>query len=108
LMAGEFCMVFMRSEPNLGSSDGTFPIVSGYRLFFQFNREIKMRHLIVAVCCAALMGSMSVASAQTTGPAGQQVVKAGDPMNANAKTKKKHKAKKAMAKPDDGMKKDTK
>ncbi len=67
-----------------------------------------MRHLIVAVCCAALMGSMSVASAQTTGSAGQQVVKAGDPMNANAKMKKKHKAKKAMAKPDDGMKKDTK
>jgi hypothetical protein len=66
-----------------------------------------MRSLILAVCCAALVGSLSVASAQTTGPAGQEA-KANDPMNANAKTmKKKHKAKKA-AKPDAGMTKDTK
>jgi hypothetical protein len=67
-----------------------------------------MRNLIVAACCAALVGSVSVASAQTTGPAGQETVKANDPMNAHAKTmKKKHKAKK-VAKPDAGMTKDTK
>ena len=68
-----------------------------------------MRNLIVAACCAALVGSVSVASAQTTGPAAQPTtVKASDPMNAHAKTmKKKHKAKKA-AKPDAGMTKDTK
>jgi hypothetical protein len=66
-----------------------------------------MRSLILAVCCAALVGSMSVASAQTTGPAGQEAVKASDPMNANAKTmKKKHKTKKTMTKSDDGMSKD--
>ena len=73
-----------------------------------------MRNLILAVCCAALVGGMSVASAQTTGSAGQAAVKASDPMNANAKTmKKKHKTKKSMTKSDDGMstdgmKKDTK
>ena len=73
-----------------------------------------MRNLILAVCCAALVGSVPVASAQTTGPAGQQAVKANDPKSANAKTtKKKHKTK-TMTKSDDagmakdGMKKDTK
>jgi len=70
-----------------------------------------MRKLIVAACCAALVGSVSVASAQTTGPATQPTVKASDPMNAHAmKMKKKHKTKK-MAKPDagmSGMKKETK
>ena len=70
-----------------------------------------MRKLIVAACCAALVGSVSVASAQTTGPAAQPTVKASDPMNAHAmKMKKKHKTKKT-AKPDagmSGMKKDTK
>src|SRR5437879_9544314 len=97
----------------LCSEDGTFQTVAGYRAFFQSNREIKMRNLILAVCCAALVGSVPVASAQTTGPARQQAVKASDPMNANAKTVKKHKAKK-MTKSDDagmakdGMKKDTK
>jgi len=67
-----------------------------------------MRRLIVAVCCAALVGSVSVASAQTTGPAAQETMKAKDPMNANAKkTTKKQKTKKT-AKPDAGMTKDTK
>jgi hypothetical protein len=89
--------------------------VGGYRQFFQHNPEIKMRSLILAACCAAFVGSMtfvgsmSAASAQTTGPTKQEAMKATDPMNANAKTtKKKHKAKKAMTKSDDGMKKDTK
>jgi hypothetical protein len=47
-------------------------------------------------------------------PAGQEAMKANDPMNANAKTtKKKHKTKKTTTKSDagmskDGMKKDTK
>ena len=50
-----------------------------------------MRRLIVAVCCAALVGSVSVASAQTTGPAAQETMKAKDPMNANAKKMKKPK-----------------
>ena len=88
--------------------------MAGYWEFFQYNPEIKMRNLILAVCCAALVGSISVASAQTTSPAGQEVMKANDPMNANAKTtKKKHKTKKTTTKSDggmskDGMKKDTK
>jgi pentapeptide MXKDX repeat protein len=91
----------------LCSEDGTFPVVAGYCQFFQYNREIKMRSFIVAVCCAALVGSISVASAQTTGPAGQEATKANDPMNTNAKTmKKKHKTKKSMTKSDDGMAKD--
>jgi hypothetical protein len=69
---------------------------------------MKMRNLIVAACCAALVGSVSVASAQTTRPAAQETVKASDPLNAHAKAmKKKHKTKK-MAKPDAGMKKDAK
>jgi hypothetical protein len=52
---------------------------------------------------------MSVASAQTSGPAKQETMKATDPMNANAKTtKKKHKAKKPMTKSDGGTPKDTK
>ena len=66
-----------------------------------------MRSFIVAVCCAALVGSISVASAQITSPAGQEATKANDPTNANAKTmKKKHKTKKSMTKSDDGMAKD--
>jgi hypothetical protein len=88
----------------LCSEDGTFPVVAGYWQFFQPNREIKMRSFIVGVCCAALVGSISVASAQTTSPAGQEATKANDPMNANAK--KKHKTKKGMTKSDDGMAKD--
>jgi hypothetical protein len=72
------------------------------------NQEIKMRRLIVAVCCAALVGSVSVASAQTTGPAAQETMKANDPMNANAKKMKKKQKTKKMAKPDAGMTKDTK
>jgi hypothetical protein len=93
----------------LCSEQGTFPTVAGYWALFFTNQEIKMRRLIVAVCCAALVGSVSVASAQTTGPAAQPTtVKASDPLNAHAKAmKKKHKAKK-MAKPDAAMKKDTK
>jgi len=91
----------------LRSEDGTFPVVAGYWQFLQCNREIKMRNFILAACCAALVGSISVASAQTTGPAGQEVTKANDPMNANAKTtKKKSKTKKGMTKSDDGMAKD--
>ena len=69
-----------------------------------------MRNFILAACCAALVGSISVASAQTASPAGQEATKANDPMNANAKKKK---TKKSMTKSDtgtakDGMKKDTK
>jgi hypothetical protein len=53
-----------------------------------------MRYLIVAVCCAALVGSVSVASTKTSKSPAQQTVKANDPMNAHAMKKKMHKAKK--------------
>ena len=53
-----------------------------------------MKKVIIAACCAALMGSISVASARTVGPHGQQTMKAKDSMNANAKMMKKHKMKK--------------
>ena len=64
-----------------------------------------MRNLLIVACCAALMGSVSVASAQTTGPATQDSMKTNSPMDANAKMKKKH-TKKTM-KSDDSMKSDT-
>jgi hypothetical protein len=62
-----------------------------------------MRKILVAACCAALMGSISVASAQTTGPQGQQAMKPNDNMDANAKMMKKKKMKKGMMKSGDGM-----
>ena len=50
-----------------------------------------MRKVVIAVCCAALMGSVSVASAQTTGQPGQDNMKSNDNMNANGKMmRKKH------------------
>ena len=64
-----------------------------------------MRNLLIAACCAALMGSMSAASAQTAAPAGQHSMKTHNPMNANAKMKKKTK-KSATSKSDDSMKSD--
>ncbi len=64
-----------------------------------------MRNLLIAACCAALVGSVSVASAQTTAPAAQDSMKTSDPMNANAKMKKKT-AKKTTKKSDDGTKTD--
>ena len=57
-----------------------------------------MRKILVAACCAALMGSISVASAQTTGPQGQQTMKSNDSMDANARMMKKKKMKKGMMK----------
>jgi hypothetical protein len=68
---------------------------------------MKMRNLIIAACCAALMGSLSAASAQTTGPTTQDTMKANSPMDSNAAMKKKHKMKKST-KSDDSMKSDTK
>jgi hypothetical protein len=69
-----------------------------------------MRNLLIAACCVALVGSIPVASAQTTGPAAPEAVKSHNPMNSNAKMKKKHKkstkAEDGMTK--DGTKKDTK
>jgi hypothetical protein len=62
-----------------------------------------MRKILVAACCLAFMGSIPVASAQTTGPQGQETMKPNDNMNANAKRKKK-KMKKGMMK-SDGMSK---
>jgi hypothetical protein len=62
-----------------------------------------MRNLLIAACCAALVGSIPVASAQTTGPAAQDAVKSHSPMDSNAKMKKKHKK---SAKSDEGMKGD--
>ena len=63
-----------------------------------------MRNLLIAACCAALVGSVSVASAQTTGPTSRDTMKTKSPMNSNAKTKKKHT--KTTMKSDDGMKGD--
>jgi pentapeptide MXKDX repeat protein len=63
-----------------------------------------MRNLLIAACCLALVGGISVASAQTTGPAAQDTMKTNNPMDSNAKMKKKH-TKKSM-KSDDGMKGD--
>jgi hypothetical protein len=63
-----------------------------------------MRNLLIAACCAALVGNVSVASAQTTGPATQDSMKTNSPMDSNAKMKKKHKT--SMKKSDDGMKGD--
>jgi pentapeptide MXKDX repeat protein len=57
-----------------------------------------MRKILVAACCAALMGSISIASAQTTGPQGQQTMKSNDNMDANARMMKKKKMKKGMMK----------
>jgi hypothetical protein len=69
------------------------------------NQETKMRNLLIAACCAALMGSVSIASAQTTAPAAQDSMKTDNPMNANAKMKKKKSSKKTT-KSDDSMKSD--
>jgi len=63
-----------------------------------------MRTLLIAACCAALVGSVSVASAQTTAPAPQDSMKTDNPMNANAKAKKK--SSKKTKKSDDSMKSD--
>ena len=74
-----------------------------------------MRKLVVATCCLVLAGSTSVASAQTTGPAGQDSLKTNSPMEPTGKSKKKR-AKKSMKSdggmqggmPQDSMKKDAK
>jgi pentapeptide MXKDX repeat protein len=64
-----------------------------------------MRNVLIAVCCAALVGGVSAAaSAQTTGPATQDSMKTNSPMDSNAKTTKK-KTKKSMTKSDEGMSK---
>ena len=66
-----------------------------------------MRNLLIAACCAALMGSVSVASAQTTGPTTQDSVKTNSPMDSNAKMmKKKHKIKKGVMKSDEAWRRD--
>jgi pentapeptide MXKDX repeat protein len=70
-----------------------------------FQQEIKMRNLLIAACCAALVGSVSVASAQTSGPTSQDSMKTNGAMNANAKMKKK--STKKNVKSDDSMKSDT-
>jgi hypothetical protein len=66
-------------------------------------QETKMRNLIIAACCAALMGSISVASAQTTtAPAA-----APDAIKADTSTKMKKKStKKSAMKSGDTMSKD--
>jgi hypothetical protein len=66
---------------------------------------MKMRYLIIAACCAAIAGSIPVASARTTGQATHSI-KAHSPLDANAKMKKKH-AKKSATKSGDSMSKDS-
>ena len=61
-----------------------------------------MRKVVIAVCCSALMGSVSVASAQTTGQPGQDTMKPNDNMDANGKMMKKKHMKKKMMKGDMG------
>ena len=63
-----------------------------------------MRNLLIAACCAALVGSVSVASAQTASPTSQDTMKTNNPMDSNAKAKK-SKMKKST-KSDDSMKSD--
>ncbi len=78
----------------------------GFHFPYAFiQQEMKMRNLLIAVCCAALAGGVSVASAQAAGSANQDTIKTHSPMESNAKMKKKH-MKKGMTKPDDGMSKD--
>ncbi|WP_291684093.1 hypothetical protein [Bradyrhizobium sp.] len=64
-----------------------------------------MRNLFIAACCAALVGSVSIASAQNTAPAAQDFMKTDSPMNANAKMKKSSK-KTTKSKSGDSMKSD--
>jgi mannitol-specific phosphotransferase system IIBC component len=85
---------------NVAGEPGPPVFILSRRLFQQ---ETQMRNLIIAVCCAALVGSVSVASAQTTAPTGRDSVKTHNPMNANAKMKKTSK-KSAKAKSDDSTK----
>lgn len=63
-----------------------------------------MRKLIIATCAAALMSAVpfGTASAQTTGPSGQDTIKTNSPMDAQNKMKKK-KMKKGMMKSGDNM-----
>ena len=65
-----------------------------------------MRTLLIAACCAALVGSVSMASAQTTAPAARDSMKTDSPANANAKMKKKSSKKTTKSKSDDSMKSD--
>jgi hypothetical protein len=60
-----------------------------------------MQKVMIAACCVALLGSVSIASAQTPTPQGSQTMTSHDSMNANAKMKKKH-MKKSMKKDDMG------
>jgi hypothetical protein len=69
-----------------------------------FQQETKMRNLLIAACCAALVGSVSAASAQTSGPTSQDTMKTNSAMDSNAKMKK-SKTKKST-KSDDSMKSD--
>jgi pentapeptide MXKDX repeat protein len=69
-----------------------------------------MRKILIAACCAGLVGSISVAAAQTTAPPSQGAMKATSPMDSNAKMKKHKHMKKGTMKSDtmksDSMKKD--
>jgi len=54
-----------------------------------------MRNLLIVTCCAALIGSVSMASAQTPAPTGQDSMKTNSPMDSSAKMTKKKKTKKS-------------
>jgi hypothetical protein len=62
-----------------------------------------MRNLLIAACCATLLGSGTIASAQTASPANQDATTQNS-MNSNAKMKKKHQKMKKTMKSDDSMK----
>jgi Flp pilus assembly protein TadD len=59
-----------------------------------FQQETKMRNLLIAACCAALVGSVSIASAKTTGMTTGNSIKTHHPMDSYAKMKKKKSMKK--------------
>jgi pentapeptide MXKDX repeat protein len=63
-----------------------------------------MRNLLIAACCAALMGSISVASAKTAGTTSGNSMKTHHPMDSFAKMKKKSTKKTSTTKSDDTSK----
>jgi len=63
-----------------------------------------MRNLLVAACCAALIGSIPVASAETAGTSTRDSVKSHNPLDSYAQTEKKSTKKKKSTKSGDTSK----
>jgi hypothetical protein len=69
-----------------------------------FQQVTKIRNLLIAACCAALVASVTVAYAQTASPAKRHATKTGNSMISNAKMKKKHHKMKKTTKSGDSIK----